>query len=158
MLKTNDTEKQLLAARKKQSERHAAWRLANPEKAKENNRAWNKAHPAEAKKYNQEWQKKNKEERNKRRREWHAKNPEKAKEYHNKRLYNLSAEVYQAMLQDQNNLCASCGAEKKLQVDHDHKTGQVRGLLCGDCNVAAGRLKDSSKLATKLLKYLKKFE
>jgi hypothetical protein len=49
MLKTNDTEKQLLAARKKQSERAAAWRLANPEKAKENNRAWNKAHPAEAK-------------------------------------------------------------------------------------------------------------
>ncbi len=149
---------QLLAERVVKSERHAAWRCANPEKAKENSRAWNKAHPAEAKAYNRSWNKKHRKERNKRRRAWHAINPEKTREYNHKRMYNLSADTYRTMLQDQNNSCASCGESKKLQIDHDHETGQVRGLLCGDCNVAAGRLKDSSKLAHKLIKYLRTFE
>lgn len=41
--------------------------------------------------------------------------------------------------------CAVCGeppTRRRLDVDHDHKTGAVRGLLCSDCNIALGKFRD----------------
>ena len=51
---------------------------------------------------------------------------------------------YKEMLESQGGVCAICGAMPKgrLAVDHDHATGQVRGLLCSPCNVALGFLRD----------------
>ncbi|MEI8051963.1 MAG: endonuclease domain-containing protein [Actinomycetes bacterium] len=45
--------------------------------------------------------------------------------------------IYEVMLDDQDGGCAICGRPPKtrrLDVDHDHKTGKVRGLLCHRCN------------------------
>ncbi len=57
--------------------------------------------------------------------------------------------------------CGICGAKKSgkwgtLNVDHNHKTGQVRGVLCMACNLAVGNMKDSAALAVKMAAYLKR--
>jgi hypothetical protein len=62
------------------------------------------------------------------------------------------------MWNSQKGRCKSCGCKflktSEAHVDHDHETGDVRGLLCGGCNCAAGFLKDSANLCRKLAKYL----
>ena len=54
--------------------------------------------------------------------------------------FGIDMEKYQAMFLSQNGKCALCGKEssRTLHVDHCHKTGKVRGLLCGPCNLALG--------------------
>lgn len=59
------------------------------------------------------------------------------------RLYGITVEQYDAMLNSQGGLCARCGQTSsgmRLAVDHCHDTGRVRGLLCGPCNTYLGRL------------------
>jgi hypothetical protein len=54
-----------------------------------------------------------------------------------KRRYGITPEQYQKMLDRQGGICAICGRPPKtlrLSVDHDHRTGRVRGLLCYQCN------------------------
>jgi hypothetical protein len=55
--------------------------------------------------------------------------------------------------------CAICGkspmGKRKLSVDHDHKTGRVRGLLCSKCNFAVGLLEDNPERAEALAGYLR---
>lgn len=47
---------------------------------------------------------------------------------------------------------------KVLCVDHNHKTGEIRGLLCGLCNSGIGHFKDKIKLLKKAIKYLENYE
>ena len=79
--------------------------------------------------------------------------------------YNITVEIYNKLLEEQNYKCACCEIKldetgkqhNKPHVDHNHFTGQVRQLLCGNCNLAAGKVKDSSEIAIKLAAYLKKW-
>lgn len=63
-----------------------------------------------------------------------------------------------ALLIKQNGRCALCGGPPtkngKLDIDHDHKAGKVRGLLCHKCNYALGLLQDDSGLLLKASNYL----
>jgi hypothetical protein len=80
--------------------------------------------------------------------------------------YNITAERFYEMLKEQDNKCACCKIEldltgkqhNKPHVDHNHITGQVRELLCGHCNLALGKIKDSSEIAMKLANYLIKWK
>lgn len=88
------------------------------------------------------------------------------KEYGRKQTlkrYGITLEMYDALMQKQNGVCASCGEREvhskksgivPLSVDHCHITGKVRGLLCNGCNVALGHLKDDPERIKALLKYL----
>jgi len=63
-----------------------------------------------------------------------------------------------SMAQNQNFLCLGCGNHKtinQLYVDHNHTTGEVRGLLCGKCNSVLGFAKDSVETLTNLIRYLR---
>ena len=65
-----------------------------------------------------------------------------------RRDYGISLEEYQALLEAQDHSCAICGKhqdteQRKLAVDHNHETGKVRGLLCGNCNMGIGLLGDT---------------
>lgn len=67
-----------------------------------------------------------------------------------KRLYGITIDEYDTMLESQCGVCAICKQPETiakrfhLSVDHDHTTGQVRGLLCHSCNTAVGLLRDSA--------------
>lgn len=76
-------------------------------------------------------------------------------------LYGLSVDDYRLLLTAQNEVCAICkepprGKRKFLSVDHDHETGQVRGLLCTTCNVGMGALRDSPELLRTAAAYLER--
>lgn len=79
---------------------------------------------------------------------------------HNNRvsLYGVSKEVFAELLAKQQGKCAICSGPplkgESLCVDHDHKTGAVRGLLCKGCNVGIGKLGDSVEGLKKALAYL----
>lgn len=75
-----------------------------------------------------------------------------------KRLYNLSPEDYNHLLNKQANCCAICTARAgalDLHVDHNHDTGAVRGLLCIKCNRGIGLLGDSPETLLRAISYLK---
>lgn len=78
--------------------------------------------------------------------------------------YGITEEQYFQLLSIQNNSCAICktnkptGRWKVFAVDHCHTTGQVRGLLCNECNRGIGLLKDSSDLLLAAVEYLEKFK
>lgn len=79
---------------------------------------------------------------NRRKRDWVLKNQ-----------YQLTREEYDEMSK---NGCQSCGfKDGRLCVDHDHKTGKVRGVLCTRCNTALGSLQDSEDLILKLAAYIR---
>ena len=99
--------------------------------------------------------------------EWKRNNPEKVKTT-NRRVqllqYNLSLDAYDVLSLFQDQRCAICKARasdllettglSRLHVDHDHKTGKVRGLLCNTCNTGIGLLKESPLLMQEAINYL----
>lgn len=81
------------------------------------------------------------------------------------RKYGLTREQYQRMIQIQNNKCAICGQPEThkykgvvvpLSVDHNHKTGKVRELLCRACNTVVGMSEENLAVLRKAIIYLKK--
>jgi Recombination endonuclease VII len=77
------------------------------------------------------------------------------KEYHLKKAYNLTLEDYDLMYSRQNGLCAVClQFFKVLYVDHSHDTEEIRGLLCRNCNLGLGFLKDSIDILQQAIEYL----
>ena len=77
--------------------------------------------------------------------------------WHLTKRYGLTSDEYASLLQKQNGCCAICRAtsEKSFDVDHDHKTGKVRGLLCGACNRGLGQFQDSPEILLAAHQYLK---
>jgi len=81
-----------------------------------------------------------------------------------KKRYGISAADYHLMLTKQNNSCGICKitigqhqtlkGKKRFSVDHCHKTGQVRGLLCYRCNMGLGYFKDNPELTQAATAYL----
>jgi Recombination endonuclease VII len=76
--------------------------------------------------------------------------------YRLKQRYNISVQAFNQMMAQQNGVCAICRefSEETLFVDHDHKTGRVRALLCRHCNLAIGFLRESPLLARAAATYL----
>jgi hypothetical protein len=69
--------------------------------------------------------------------------------------YGLSHREYLDMLIKQQNECRICSSlMKRPNIDHDHKTGKVRGILCNLCNKGLGQFKDNHLLLEKTTKYL----
>ena len=70
----------------------------------------------------------------------------------------LSFEEYNLMLESQGNTCAICKQESvtSLCVDHCHKSGDVRGILCSNCNAGLGMFKDDPNILKKAINYLNK--
>jgi len=86
---------------------------------------------------------------------------------HHLKPFNLTVEEYEAMEEYQDHSCKICGihkslnakdkngAPKRLSIDHDHETMQIRGLLCSLCNTALGSFKDNIEFLENAIRYLK---
>lgn len=116
-----------------------------------------------------------KEKRNEYQRKYYKKNKEKLKKYKHKYYrtpkgkmvlvkgslkfnYNITLGEYDRMLELQNGVCAICKLPqlyKRLAVDHDHKSGKIRGLLCNSCNILLGCVERKPNLISDITKYLK---
>jgi hypothetical protein len=93
--------------------------------------------------------------------EYRKKNPEKVKTSNRntklKRNYGITHDDYVAMIKNQSNKCACCSKETdKLVVDHNHTTGQVRELLCNQCNTALGLLNEDVTVMQNMINYTRK--
>jgi hypothetical protein len=117
-----------------------------------------------------------------RQRKWRQENPEKTQAkarayYHRKRqadpshfylkrrdemlrkVYGISLEQYETINAQQGGVCAICrqpepSRKGNLNVDHDHRTGARRGLLCNKCNAAIGQAQDSPEILRRMIDYL----
>ena len=94
---------------------------------------------------------------------YNLKYKEKAREKHLLRLYGITIDGWNKMFDDQNGCCDICGThqseqKRRFDVDHNHETGEVRSLLCTNCNTAVGLLQESVENAEKLSRYLRKLD
>lgn len=97
-----------------------------------------------------------------------AKKPEQYAKRHRKYLlkenYGITEKDYADMLILQKGCCAICGTDKPtgkwkvFAIDHDHKTGIVRELLCNECNRGIGLLRDNAELLQKAADYILKHD
>jgi len=104
------------------------------------------------------------EERLKYAREWSATKSGKAvqREAALRFQHRLTKRAYDDLLAMQGGACAACGSleprrgKKRLCVDHDHATGNIRGILCFSCNLAIGEVNDSPSRLRQLADYLER--
>lgn len=100
--------------------------------------------------------------------EYYIKNKERIKlrlrQAHLKRKFGISETEYYEMLKNQDGKCAICEKEEVgdsrasyLSIDHNHESGEIRGLLCARCNRGLGYFRDDSKTLYNAFKYLNKF-
>lgn len=81
-----------------------------------------------------------------------------------KRLYGIGPEALLQLTESQGGICAICGGNPgkigrrghhgRLHIDHDHATGRVRGLLCGNCNTMIGLAGEDPEILRKAIEYL----
>jgi hypothetical protein len=99
--------------------------------------------------------------------DWKESNPTRAKEWRDsthywlKHKYNVTKEVWDAVFEKQGRCCAICKATTptgskngRWHTDHNHVTGELRGILCGNCNVGLGNFQDDPALTRLATAYL----
>ena len=97
---------------------------------------------------------------------WRKNNPARDKNHNLKKQYGIDLKEYERMAEEQKGLCAICGnpettkdkdgGPRMMPVDHDHKTGKVRALLCTQCNRGLGMFTDSIERLKSAAAYLEK--
>jgi hypothetical protein len=96
---------------------------------------------------------------------WGLSNKKHIQEYNRKAKlkinWGLTPEKFLEMQNKQNNVCEICKnpfkTSKDTHIDHCHKTGTIRGILCAHCNHALGKFKDSIEILKSAQKYLQKY-
>lgn len=135
-----------------------AWQAANPGKVKVSKSKYRASHVEETKAYDAAYRAANAEKIRASQAKYRASRQASGETLAKDRMrkYGVSPDCFQLMLAVQKNACAICKEIflKPPHVDHCHKTGEVRGLLCGSCNRALGLLKDSPDLLESAKEYL----
>jgi len=137
----------------------------NKEKYLEKSKQWKKVNSKRVKELSKRYYKQHKVECLAQTKRWVKANPKwvkaQARKRHLRNKYNLTLKRYKKMLNEQDYKCAmkNCKVKHynktKLHVDHNHKTGKVRGLLCFRCNRILGDVKDRINILRDCIEYLK---
>lgn len=117
----------------------------------------NKEKHAEAQK---KWHSNNQEAQRISAKKWRDSNKDKTRAQHLNKKYDMTPDDYNALFEQQDGRCLGCMTHqselsKPLYVDHNHKNGYIRGLLCHSCNSALGYAKDDPVILGYLIDYLK---
>lgn len=100
-------------------------------------------------------------------RRYRAKNPTAKRNTKLKQAYGIGIQEYERILAEQGGVCAGCkekvtwfrcGKEMPMNIDHCHRTNQIRGILCLHCNRGLGCAKDSIEILQNWIDYLKKYQ
>lgn len=152
---------EILAKQKERSKKNYA---ENPEKYKEKSKKWREENRDRCKELQKAYSEKHREEIRARSAAWYQQNKEKARAQTRERKlkkYGITQAQYEEMARRQGFKCAICqckmeigGAEKEAYIDHDHKTGKVRGLLCMKCNSMLGMAEDNIDTLKNAIEYL----
>ena len=162
--------------------RAAKYRKNNPEKCRESQNKWYLKNIERRREYTAEWKKKNKEkikeqdrlrhklnyEKNKailrqKNREWYYSNKDIIRDIECRRKYGVGLAEKDRMYKEQDGKCAICRelhplrGERGIQIDHCHKTGVVRGLLCSKCNRMLSNARDDVNIFISAIKYLGRY-
>lgn len=124
-------------------------------------RSWKQQHTAKdsekAKERSRIWRLNNIEKSRQNSKDYQKNNPEKLLQFQLKK-YGITVEDYNNLEKQQEYVCAICKNKciykDRLSVDHNHKTGKVRGLLCGNCNTGLGKFKENVDLLEKAQQYI----
>ncbi len=146
--------------RKYDQEYRREWRKSNLEKCKESSRrSWHK-NKEKHKKRKKEYYQDHKEEIDIKNKKWKKEHKEELKiwnkAYRLEHIYSLTLEQVNEMLIKQDYKCAICDEmlNGKGDIDHDHETGKVRGILCRTCNLKLAGI-ENPKFYRKAINYLK---
>jgi len=144
---------------------------------KDYHKIWYQAHKNERKIYYRNWYQAHKEQRREYVKNYRLKNREKFREYYRmyirnhkeyvknevlKVRYGLTIEDFNNLLKKQDYKCAICGepldlsSRFKVHIEHNHKTGKVRGIVCNKCNQGLGGFRDNIEYLQKAIEYLKR--
>jgi hypothetical protein len=137
------------------------------EEIKKRSKEYYNSHKEEKKDYQRKYHHNNIEDRKIYKKKYDANNKEKShKRFRNfdlKRKFGITVEQYKLMFDKQEGKCNICERhqnefKRALAVDHDHKTGRIRGLLCYKCNQGLGHFNDDINLLLKAIEHLKNNE
>lgn len=138
----------------KQRERMKRWRAEKQDHIRSYQKAWREKNADHVKAYNAEYMPDY----------YQRDSAAQSRKRRNLREYNLTIDDFNAMWVQQGGKCAICdhdmepkGRKKEaVSVDHNHATGNVRGLLCRGCNHGIGNLKDSPEVLKRAIQYLER--
>ena len=137
------------------------------EEINQRSREYRRANPEKTRAQRAQYYAKNREALSAKRRAHHLANQDHNRAYATKRNYGLTPEQVEAMAFKQGGKCKLCGlpmvrpaggrktaANEKWHIDHDHKTGLVRGLIHGKCNRGLGAFNDDPKKLMQAVVYI----
>lgn len=135
----------------------------HPEKVKASNAERVRVYDDGRRDYNKRWNKEHRDHVVAYAKERHKRFPNERRAWKLARKYGLTIEEYNQMVSDQDNRCAICDNTPstkdlghKLHIDHDHKTGKVRELLCSDCNKGLGHFHDDINKLQAAIRYIRR--
>lgn len=145
---------------KRVAQKSREWKLRNPDKVKAASRRSRLRRLDKVRAYQRGWAERNKDKIREANSARYKKLKSTYRDYLLKKTFGITLERYNEMLLAQNNSCAICSggpdaSGKTFAVDHCHKTGKIRSLLCRGCNVGIGNLRDDPDLLEKAARYIK---
>ncbi len=120
---------------------------------------WRRKHKEQVRVYGAQYYAKNKKHCRKLIKRWRQAHKDHSRNKYLKRVYGITSEQYEEILIGQKECCAICGDhqskfKRRLHVDHNHETGEIRGLLCTNCNRMLGHAQDSKDILMRGVQYL----
>lgn len=113
--------------------------------------------------YGKKYREKHKDRIKLKKRKYQKEKPQIKYNWYLQKQYGISLKEYEEIFKLQDNSCAICKSKKVknkqhkyLHLDHCHKTGKIRGILCSRCNVGLGHFNDDIKLLYEVIRYLEK--
>lgn len=152
--------KELSAEQKRAKADYAKmWRIQNPEKTRQHAQKTRLKNREKILERQREWTRNNSRHIKQKALAYYQANKEKIRQKNWLKTYGLSQARYFELLEAQHYSCAICkikepGKGEYFAVDHDHKNGRVRALLCVHCNVGLGHFKDNPELLMSAIQYL----